>query len=136
MFGQAVLRRLLDNMGQNSPFELYSFRCMKTEVAFGKKAGSGQVITSLQGPSGAFGGLEPVQIIYTLKKKNHYLQLKSDMGMFIWTWIAYTIFIIIYNLEKKTKKKNGKIWFCFVFPFTRREEKNTVEHDLNSPSRS
>lgn len=101
MFGQAVLRRLLDNMGHNSPFELYSFRCMKTEVAFGKKAGSGQVITSLQGPSGAFGGLEPVQIIYTLKKKNHYLRLKSDMGMFIWTWIAYTIFIIIYNLGKK-----------------------------------
>lgn len=124
MFGQAVLRRLLDNMGHNSPFELYSFRCMKTEVAFGKKAGSGQVITSLQGPSGAFGGLEPVQIIYTLKKKKSLFAAKIRYGYVYMNMDSLHNFY--YNIQprkKKLKKKPRKIWFCCFSLYTKRGKK-------------
>lgn len=40
--------------------------------------------------------------------------------MFIWTWIAYTVFIIIYNLKKKIKnnkhaslKRKTLVMLCF-----------------------
>lgn len=102
---------------------------MKTEVAFGKKAGSGQVITSLQGPSGAFGGLEPVQIIYTLKKKKSLFAAKIRYGYVYMNMDSLHNFY--YNIQprkKKLKKKTEKSGFALFFPL--HEERKKIQLNM------